>query len=216
MNKPKPIFIAVCGADGSGKTTIINHLDLLLKQNHHHVKVGQGFGSGNLGSYLRKHLFANPIAPDIKLEVFSFLAALSDCEQNFVLPNLKNGDSVILDRYIPSFVAYQLYARELTKSQNINATTESIVKYINGIFLTPTFYIHCVVDPEVGLKRTTKRTDNNYMDAEKLEFHTRVSRGYESFFTLLPVPTISLDCNQPIEEVKKQLERKLIIQQVIK
>jgi|SRR3989344_1140659 len=122
-------FISFEGIDYCGKTTQIKRLEAYLKEHNIPNFVGVEPGSTALGGTLRRilkrptdvyvsmnELFkGNPDFPEIPLdqkrtdeaETLLFLAARAEFFKYIVEPKLKEGISVLADRFIDSTVAYQ-------------------------------------------------------------------------------------------------------------
>ena len=104
----KGIIIAVEGLDGSGKTIQSIKLANTLLQLGYPVELYKEPSDTPTGVYLRQYLSTThrtvPTA-----EAGLFLAAHAELMDQHVNPALDEGKIVVMDRFIPSCVAYQCY-----------------------------------------------------------------------------------------------------------
>jgi dTMP kinase len=209
MQKDFSKFIVVDGPDGSGKTTIIKHMVDIIKTNSPDVKIvtGRGLGSGKAAESIRSTLLNSEITKSNNYEIYGAIMCLLDCYETFVLPNLNNNNIVILDRYLPSYYAYQVKARKSTHAL-------VMLKDIFNVPFTlhPDLYINCSCSVENSIKRMNGRADNNYLDEENISFKNNILKGYEEFFsnkylfhTCKPSKVINLNTNPEWPIVYKQL-----------
>jgi dTMP kinase len=208
-NQPK--FIVVDGPDGAGKTTIVKELSNYLTVKGYNVLLGKGLGTGSVAEAIRKSLFDKDHKKTSNYEIYGMIMSLIDCYESFIVPNLlKNDDKliIILDRYISSYYAYQVYARSCGKANKMLRDAFNIYGTRH-----PDLYIHCKVDLDVATKRINERNEEaNYLDKESEIFRGKVTEGFNVFFkdrylfhTCSPSKIIELDCNQTLDGVYQQL-----------
>ncbi|MEZ0180206.1 dTMP kinase ['Camptotheca acuminata' phytoplasma] len=89
------------GLDGSGKTSLIHALQLQLKTPH---QLYQGLGSSSIGKKIRD-LFLNFSQVDYLTRFYLSLANMAQIQVEL----FKNHQLIILDRWLPSTYAYQLF-----------------------------------------------------------------------------------------------------------
>jgi len=107
---------------------------------------------------------------------------------------LKNGETVICDRYADSTTAYQSYGRgldlEMVKTIN-NAATQG---------LKPDLTVLLDISAEEGLARkSTKRQDR--FEQEHIAFHQRVREGYLKLAAKEPQRWLVIDATQSKEKI---------------
>ena len=132
-------------------------------------------------------------------------AAINETYLVKVVPTLASGESTAMDRWIPSYLAYQCSARQHPIAMKIALELLDMQE--------PDLYIYCKVSPEVAKERLAKRNDGNYLDDEAQDFKDKVAQGYEDFFTgigSIMSTVITLDCDQSLEVVEKQLHDELL------
>ncbi|BAD04459.1 thymidylate kinase [Onion yellows phytoplasma OY-M] len=101
------------GLDGSGKTSLINSLQPHLKNPY---QLYQGLGSSSLGKEIRG-LFLNFQQVDYLTRFYLSLANMAQIQAELIVSQLKNNQLIILDRWLPSTYAYQLFPFSKEKKQ---------------------------------------------------------------------------------------------------
>ncbi|MFG6084707.1 MAG: thymidylate kinase [Candidatus Phytoplasma solani] len=101
------------GLDGSGKTSLIHALQPQLKTPH---QLYQGLGSSSLGKEIRD-LFLNFQQVDYLTRFYLSLANMTQIQAELIVSQLKNNQLIILDRWLPSTYAYQLFPFSNEKKQ---------------------------------------------------------------------------------------------------
>ena len=160
------MFISLEGIDGSGKTT---QAKLLAKELGDDAVLVREPG-GTPASERIRELLADP---DLPLQPFGelllFCAARAQLIEEVIHPALRDGRTVVCDRYADSSIAYQGGGRALGADyvrQLCNATT-------GGIW--PDLTLLLWVEPEAGLRRSS---GDDRFEAEGLEFQRRVAAAY--------------------------------------
>ncbi len=181
------MLIAVEGIDGSGKTTIVRHLVEELRKRGYDVVAFKEPTDSEYGKMIRQILKDRKISPEEELKLF-----IKDREfnvRNNILPALKDGKVVIMDRYYYSTVAYQ---------GALGLDVERI-KMLNKQFPKPDLVIILDVSPETALKRIkAKRKPDRFEDVEYL-------RRVREIFLSLKNNVVVVDAERDIEEVKRDV-----------
>lgn len=187
MNKTK--FIVFEGIDGSGKSTLSTMvLNSLIERNFPIVKFNEptSFETGmKIRKFLRKEI---SLSREEQIELF--LADRKDSLEKNVYPNLKAGNSVILDRYFYSMAAYQ-------SDENIQPET-ILHMNLNRNYPVPDLIIYLEINPEISLARTKRRNANEHF--ENLETLKKVSLAYEK---VIPKTALKLDATLPQAKLKE-------------
>lgn len=187
------LFITFEGADGCGKTTQIELLkEYLDKKNIENILTREPGGS-DLGVHLRKILlhYENPVSN--VAETFLYLADRAQHIEYKIKPALEEGKVVLCDRHTDSTLAYQGYGRE----QNLDE-----IKHLNKIAtqgLIPDLTIVFDVETEVAQKRLS--TEKDRLEAEGMEFHRKLRKGYLDIAENEPERVKIVNANQSIERV---------------
>ena len=116
-----------------------------------------------------------------------------------IRPRLERGQTVILDRYIDSSIAYQSYGRglgDVVKAVNAPA--------VDGCMPDLTFFVD--VDPKEGRSRMDKGRDAlDRLESEKAEFHERVYKGYMAVAEAEPGRVRVIDGRRSREEIRDEM-----------
>lgn len=181
------MLIAIEGIDGSGKTTVTNYIADELRKRGYDVVVLKEPTNSEYGKKIRQILRSRKTNPFEELELF-----VKDREwnvQNNVLPALKEGKIVIMDRYYYSTIAYQ---------GALGIDVEYIRK-MNEIFPKPDLIIILDVSPETALRRIkTKRMPDRFEDLEYL-------KKVREIFLNLKNNIVIIDAERKLNEVKRDV-----------
>ena len=121
-----------------------------------------------------------------------------------IKPLLKDGVTVISDRYFDSSLAYQGFGHNLP-IENV----ETIRKIVLEDF-KPDVTIFLDMDTEAALMRTNKRGDKNRFEDMELSFHKKVKDGFEYILSKENERFIRIDvANITINELNKIIINKL-------
>ena len=180
-------LIAVEGIDGSGKTTIANFIKEELLKLGIPAVVFKEPTDGKYGKMIREA--KKRFDPEKELELF-MLDRKEDVERN-ILPTIKKGISVVMDRYYYSSVAYQ-GARGLDP--------EEILRMNESIAPVPDLTIILDVDPEISLKRLENRKSlTPFEDPEYLK------KVREIFLSIKRPEIRVVDASRSLEDVKDEV-----------
>ncbi|TKA88189.1 MAG: dTMP kinase [Candidatus Phytoplasma asteris] len=139
------------GLDGSGKTSLIHTLQPQLKTPH---QLYQGLGSSSIGKEIRD-LFLNFQQVDYLTRFYLSLANMAQIQAEL----FKNNQLIILDRWLPSAYAYQLFPFSKEKKQL--PPLKKIFKLNHETILKkPDLLIYLDIDPLIG--RTRKKKQKNH------------------------------------------------------
>lgn len=175
------MLITFEGIDGAGKSTQIKMLQKLLVEKEHEVMVLREPGGTPIAEKIRDILLESrhDITPVGELLLFS--ASRAELVQQVILPAIKAGKTVILDRFFDSTTAYQGYGRGLDHSMLQTVITMSTFSMRPDI----TFYLD--ITPENALIRKFSEkslplafdeSELDRMERSGLEFYRRVRQGY--------------------------------------
>lgn len=202
----KGIFITFEGNEGSGKTTIIEYMELMLAQKGYKVKRTREPGGSKISEEIRKVILdVNNTSMDAITEALLYAASRRQHLMEVIKPSLDLGYIVLCDRYIDSSLAYQGYARHIGIKEvfQINQfATEGLL---------PDLTIFVDIHPEVGLKRiVNNRRNQNRLDLENINFHHLVHEGYQEVVKMFPDRFRVINGEQDVESVKKDTEKVII------
>ncbi len=198
-------FVTFEGPEGSGKSTQIKLLCRYLLERNVPVVQTREPGGTPIGDLIRKIILASEHAEMMaETEYLLFSASRAQLVSQFIRPHLQAGRVVLCDRYADSSFAYQGYAHGL----NLDAL-RAITAFATG-GLTPDCTFYFDLDVSVGLQR--KRRDDaplDRLDAQAIEFHERVRRGYQTMAAQVPERWITIDAEQSVAAVQAQLRQQM-------
>ncbi|MNO43930.1 Thymidylate kinase [compost metagenome] len=199
-------FITLEGGDGSGKTTVLGRVAAYLQNHSMPYLITREPGGIEIAEKIRSIILdPSHTAMDARTEALLYAASRSQHLAEVVEPALKEGLTVLCDRFVDSSLVYQGYARGLGIEE-----VRSINQFATGGRMPDlTFYLD--VDPEVGLSRIAANQDRevNRLDLESLAFHQKVREGYRLVVESDPQRIVVLDANRPIHMVEQDIVRTL-------
>jgi len=171
--KKKGLLISFEGGEGSGKTTQICKLRRRLTKEGLDVVVLREPGGTAISEQIRNVVLSpKNVGMAFTTEVFLFQAARSQIYREIVLPSLKTGKIVLMDRSRDSSVVYQGmvrgYGKEMIEKFNDISTKKTY----------PDITILLDIPVKVGLSRKVKIPDINRFEMENMEFHEKIRKVY--------------------------------------
>ena len=145
-------LIAVEGIDGSGKTTVAQHIDEFLRRKNLNTSLIEsgGMPGKSIVSQIKRitHNFENK---DMTwtTETFLYLARLAQRVDEYIRPLLDNKSIVIVDRFTMSVLVLAHYARGQPRDLMIQMLNFAIRK------INADLTILCDLEPSVALTRIT-------------------------------------------------------------
>jgi dTMP kinase len=193
------VFITFEGVEGSGKSTQAKRLARDLEQRGIDCILSREPGGTGIGESIRSLLLdPDNNLMDARTELFLYLASRNQHVREKVLPAVREGKVVVLDRYAESSVAYQGGGRGLG---------EKLVSRLNRLAtaaLRPDLTI--LVDVPIAVGRKRKRTaELDRVEQERVEFHERVRNSYLRMARRAPKRIRLLDGTKPEEELEAEV-----------
>lgn len=203
------MFLTFEGMEGCGKSTQSKRLV------EHYMRQGRDVlhtrepGGSRLGGELRRILL-DPRNSDLSSasELFLYLADRAQHVASVIRPAMKDGRTVVCDRFADSTVVYQGYGRGMDPNllQRLNDVA------VQGLW--PDVTILLDIAPEMGLRRAltrnmrdNKATTEGRFEAESLTFHTRVREGYLAWAALHHSRFLVVDASRDEEAVFESILR---------
>lgn len=192
----KGTFITFEGGEGSGKTSLIFNLKEHFESMGYTVLVTREPGGVKVAEDIREVIMSSEM--DTMTEALLFASARREHLVKRVLPALERGEIVLCDRFVHSSIVYQGMVKELGVK-----TVADLNAFAIGDNM-PDMTIIMDLDPQVGLNRISANSERevNRWDLEKLDFHEKLRKSYQSLKTLFPEQNIvSIDASPSQEEV---------------
>ena len=185
------LFIVIEGIDGTGKSTQAKMLQQALQQAGKTVVLDHEPSDGPYGKILRDSATTGRLSPQEELDLFH--KDRKHHVDELIMPALKRGETVILDRYYFSTMAYQ-GQRGFDKDE-IRETNLSFAPNPDILFILD-------LDVDLARERIGVRGDttNEFEKRDALQYcrDTFLSVSYESFAHVI-------DSSQSIDEIHQEL-----------
>ena len=160
------------GIEGSGKTTLINHLSKYLKKiNKKFVKFREPGGSKN-SEKIRKFILNNKSNLNYKTDLLLYLASRSENFEKIIKKNHKK-KIILIDRFTDSTIAYQHYGMGIDKY---------LIGKINNFILgkiKPDLTFLNLVNKNNLRSRLKKRANKNKYDKFAISFYKKVQNEFK-------------------------------------
>jgi len=200
------IFITFEGIEGSGKSTLVSQLALLLKDIGIDPLITREPGGTVLGRELRAILL-NPAGAHIQplSELFLYAADRAQHVREVIRPALDRGRTVLCDRFSDATAAYQGYGRGIP--QETIRSADALAR--EG--LVPDLTVLLDLPPEEGLGRAKSRNAREAagaetrMDDEQPEFHGKIREGYLDLAGQEPDRFLVLDASNRPEDLASRV-----------
>jgi dTMP kinase len=196
------LFIAFEGVEGSGKSTQVELCASALREQGHRVCVTREPGGPPVAERLRAVLL-DPGGQEMdgRTEALLIAAARAEHVEKVIRPELRAGAIVICDRFVDSSLAYQGYGRGLDEE-----AIAEINRWATGGLL-PDVVVLLDLDPVEGLRRAHGRVGRtgDRIEAETLEFHRRVARGYRQLAQAEPQRFVVVDASRDQAAVAEEI-----------
>ena len=189
-------FIVFEGIDGAGTSTQIKRL---VEKNPEKYFATAEPTDRPTGLFLRKML-AGEFSVDEKTNAYLFAA--DRCVHiygiNGVMEQIKNGKTVVSDRYFFSSLAYQ----------SVSCGKE-LPSLINSPFPLPEYLFFFQIDPKISLARVNQRNEKKEI-YEKIELQEKIAKLYDqviSEYEANPqgMKIYRLDASKSIEEIEETI-----------
>jgi dTMP kinase len=198
------LFVVVEGIDGSGKSTHLPFIQQVLSSRDHQVVLTREPGGSALAESIRELVLHSPM--DGLTECLSVFAARRDHLLQTVWPALRQGQTVLCDRYLDSSWAYQGGGRGVD-----DGLLEQLSQSVEAGGRGPDLVIYFDLPAEVAAQRRAKRDAQlaalDRFELEDVAFFERVRMGYQRAAGRRDPKTVYwIDAEQPIEFIQKKLK----------
>ena len=195
-------FIVVEGSEGVGKSTQIKTIKSFLEEHKIEYIVTREPGGTSFGESIRSIILDQNNDTDNLTDSLLFYASRYENYNKIILPALKNGKTVICDRFHYSTLVYQGIVGDDELVKKIHNIFDSIFsKSIDHI-------IYLYTDPEESLKRISRRSITDKFESRGFEYLNKLNKAYESIFSNME-NVIKLNTSRDKEITKKDLLERL-------
>ena len=195
-------FIVVEGSEGVGKSTQIKTIKSFLEEHKIEYIVTREPGGTSFGESIRSIILDQNNDTDNLTDSLLFYASRYENYNKIILPALKNGKTVICDRFHYSTLVYQGIVGDDELVKKIHNIFDSIFsKSIDHI-------IYLYTDPEESLKRISRRSITDKFESRGLEYLNKLNEAYELIFSNME-NVIKLNTSRDKEITKQDLIEKL-------
>ena len=195
-------FIVVEGSEGVGKSTQIKTIKSFLEEHKIEYIVTREPGGTSFGESIRSIILDQNNDTDNLTDSLLFYASRYENYNKIILPALKNGKTVICDRFHYSTLVYQGIVGDDELVRELHNIFDAIFsKSIDHI-------IYLYTDPEESLKRISRRSITDKFESRGLEYLNKLNKAYESIFSNME-NVIKLNTSRDKEITKKDLLEKL-------
>ncbi|MDX6730051.1 MAG: dTMP kinase [Baekduia sp.] len=181
-------LITVEGIDGAGKTTLVEG----VVRAHPELTVLREPGGVAVSERVRELVKDPALEVDPRAEALLYAAARAQLVHERLLPLLRSGADVLLDRFVDSSLVYQGAGRGL----GVEAIAELNRFATAGLVPDLTLYVR--VDPEVGAAR---RSGDDRLEQAGEAFFAAVVAGYDALAAAEPERIVVLDGAKPPADV---------------
>ncbi len=204
-------FITVEGCDGVGKTAQIQMLKKYCAQKNFNVLFTREPGGCPIAEKIREIILdANNKEMSDLCEALLYAAARAQHLNDTIIPALKEGKTVICDRFIDSSYAYQGVARGigLEKIQTLNAV--AVGEYM------PQYTVFLDLAPDKAFERKGGADQNNRLEAQAFDMHKKVYKGYLEVIAREPERFIVIDASGEKHDTHQKIVKALLIRGILK
>ncbi|MEM4152911.1 MAG: dTMP kinase [Candidatus Pacearchaeota archaeon] len=190
------------GIDGCGKTTILNNIfNFFNKKYPDRFLKARDPGTTELGEEIRRLLLYKNMNKWAEFNLF--LAARAQLIKEFLIPNLKKGKIIFLDRYYDSTIAYQGFRNNIPLKIifDYNKKIEAIEPDLTLLFDLPIKLAQKRI-----LEDSKKHRKPTTFDKESLERHRKVYEGYKWIAKNFENRVRVIDASKNIDEVTKEVK----------
>ncbi len=197
-------FFVFEGLDGAGKSTLIQKVEQHLLQQSMDVCRVRDPGSTDVGEKLRQIILDPQLTPVSRTEILMYQAARAQLVEEKIRPQLQQGIWVLSDRFFSSTIAFQCFARGLSRPD---------VDWLNRYAcdgLEPDLVVFIDIPVSESEKRiqgreTSTGVSKDRMENENRSFHEKVRQGYLAQAKEKPAQWLVLDGMRSPDELFTQV-----------
>ena len=200
------LFI-IDGVDGAGKTTVALLLENIIRCEHKPIAQFRAFNTGPITQAIRTRVIDSFDPPKNTAEAIYGLASHMELLNDYVYPAVAEGKTVILDRGLGSYFAYQHWANKNPDAYDL--WEQFLVPAYTLETLKP-LYIWCDAKLDVAESRINSRKDPNARDLEDAVYKESAREGFEKVFQMLQMDKLRLDTSKSSNETASALIKAVV------
>lgn len=195
-HEPAGRLITIEGLDGAGKSTLACALASALSARGEKVELLREPGGVPVSERIRDLLCDPELAIAPRAETLLYAAARAQLVAQRLLPALRAGSTVLLDRFLDSSLAYQGAGRGLGMEQ-----VRQLNMFATG-GLTPELTLLLRISPQAGRERLDGRGHApDRLEREQSRFFDAVAAAYEQIAASEPSRVRTIDAAKPADQV---------------
>lgn len=199
------MFITFEGLDFCGKSTQVKLLERYFKSRNKIVKIIREPGGTKISEKVREILLdRNNLEMSSETELLLFTASRIQLVKEVIIPNIKQQNVVISDRFHHSSIAYQGFGRgiDLEFVENLQAFA------IKGAQPDVTFFLDIPIETVIERKAKVEHSELDRIEISKTNFYEKVREGY---YYLLNKDKyiVKIDGTLSVEEIHKIIINKV-------
>jgi dTMP kinase len=189
-------LITIEGLDGAGKSTLAEGLREALAARGLRVELLREPGGVAVSEQIRALVKDPALAVAPRTEALLYAAARAQLVEERLLPLLREGVLVLLDRFVDSSLAYQGAGRALGVDE-----VRAINRFATGP-LSPDRTLLLRIPPAVGRSRQrTRALEPDRLEREGETFFATIATAYDQLARTEPERIRAIDATQPPERV---------------
>jgi len=203
MKKGK--FVVIEGGLGCGKTTQISLLKKKLKKFNFYREPGSTvFGEKVRDAVQGLHNYT----VNEHAAFLAYTSSRANLVREVIIPDIKKGKNVILDRYWFTTYAYQ----------SIGGVPKENIRQVNKIAtnnLLPDLIIFFDLDPKIGIARKKGNKDIDRYDLKEIDFHKKARKNYKELAEIFGRRWVTIDASRSIDEIHQEVLKTLKKRKII-
>lgn len=187
-------IICLEGIDGSGKSAVLEYLKENLHSRMHCSLYFNSFPSDSFtGLEAKKLLHSNEPGQEAIAQAFvrDFASVIENMNKHS-----SNETVLIVDRYLPSYIAYQGHVIGALKATEIICGQDARLPEWDFAI-----YLNCDLEKAYERISSRKASLNNVIDNQDKEFFSAIKQRYEYLFANSGKPVVEIDSNKSIDTV---------------